>query len=389
MLGVSGTPEYRDGMIEPHTAHGLKVMSVGLLTKANDAMIWRGPMASQALTQMLTQTRWGTEAAPLDILVVDLPPGTGDVQLTMIQKHKPAGAVIVSTPQDLALMDATRAISLFEQADVPIIGLVENMAGYACPHCGEVSDPFGTGGVERFAAALEIPFLGRVPLTLATRIAGDRGEPPAAGDDETAEPFRAIAPAVFRPCRLGGCSRDGGGPGAIGVARAGVGGGRGVLLPATGDLAAHRHQLEGRRARLEGADQPLGIVHMGTGFGVLEDGFADGQAGKRLAQVHRLALVAQLLGATGVLRHVADQRLGVVHQVAVVPVGRVELHHGELGVVAHRDAFVAEVAVDLEHALKPTHQQALEVQLGRDAQEHFLFERVVVCDERLGIGIYT
>jgi ATP-binding protein involved in chromosome partitioning len=116
----------------------------------------------------------------------------------MLSAHRPDGAVLVSTPQDLALIDAARAGQLFEQGEVPIIGLVENMAGYACPHCGEISDPFGQGGVEKFAAALEIPFLGRVPLTLATRIAGDKGEPPAAGDDEAAAPFLAIADKLAR-----------------------------------------------------------------------------------------------------------------------------------------------------------------------------------------------
>ena len=119
--------------------------------------------------------------APTRTLVVDLPPGTGDVQLTMIQKYKPAGAVIVSTPQDLALIDARRAIDLFVKAGVPIIGLVENMAGYACPHCGEVSDPFGRGGAEAAARELGIPFLGRVPLTMAIRAASDAGTPPRGG----------------------------------------------------------------------------------------------------------------------------------------------------------------------------------------------------------------
>ena len=129
-----------------------------------------------------------------DILVVDLPPGTGDVQLTMIQKHRPAGAVIVSTPQDLALIDARRAIDLFVKAGVPIIGLVENMAGYVCPHCGEMSDPFGSGGAEATARAGGIPFLGRVPLDIAIRTASDAGRPPAAGEDDRV--FAGIAAQV-------------------------------------------------------------------------------------------------------------------------------------------------------------------------------------------------
>jgi ATP-binding protein involved in chromosome partitioning len=127
------------------------------------------------------------------LLVVDLPPGTGDIQMSLIQKWKPAGAVIVSTPQDLALIDATRAIDLFRKMDVPILGLVENMSGYACPHCGEVSDPFGSGGAEAAARVMSIPFLGRIPLTLAIRRMSDAGMPPAAGDGEDARPFLDVA----------------------------------------------------------------------------------------------------------------------------------------------------------------------------------------------------
>lgn len=168
--------------------YDVKVLSMGHIVAPGKALAWRGPMTGKALTQ-LVDADWGDT----DLLLIDLPPGTGDVQLSMLSAHRPDGAILVSTPQDLALIDAARAGQLFEQGDVPIIGLVENMAGYACPHCGEISDPFGTGGVEKFAAALDIPFLGRVPLTLATRIAGDKGEPPAAGDDETAAPFAAIA----------------------------------------------------------------------------------------------------------------------------------------------------------------------------------------------------
>jgi ATP-binding protein involved in chromosome partitioning len=172
MLGLSGKPDYVDGAIVPHLAHGLKAMSVGLLTKADDAMIWRGPMASQALTQMLTQTRWGTEDAPLDILVVDLPPGTGDVQLTLIQKTPLDGAVIVSTPQEVALADARRAHRLFEKVGVPTLGLIENMSG----------DIFGRGGAEAEAARLSVPYLGDLPLDAAVREGGDAGAPVVAAD---------------------------------------------------------------------------------------------------------------------------------------------------------------------------------------------------------------
>ena len=185
-------PESRGSKLVPvPNAYGVPMLSTGQIAAPGQAIAWRGPMAGKALEQ-LVDASWGD----IDTLIVDLPPGTGDVQLTMIQKHKPAGAVIVSTPQDLALMDATRAISLFEQADVPIIGLVENMAGYACPHCGEVSDPFGSGGAEAAAKTMGLDFLGRVPLSMGIRLASDGGVPPAAGTDPAGEPFHAIAARV-------------------------------------------------------------------------------------------------------------------------------------------------------------------------------------------------
>jgi ATP-binding protein involved in chromosome partitioning len=174
MLGISGQPDYRDGKMEPHRAHGLLAMSVGLLTKSEDAMIWRGPMASQALTQMLTQTRWGTEDQPLDILVVDLPPGTGDVQLTLIQKTPLDGVVIVSTPQEVALADARRAHTLFQRVNIPTLGLIENMTG----------DVFGRGGAEAEAGRLGIDFLGDLPLDAALREGGDAGVPVVVSDPE-------------------------------------------------------------------------------------------------------------------------------------------------------------------------------------------------------------
>lgn len=188
MLGISGQPEYRDGRIQPHVAHGLKAMSVGLLTRADDAMIWRGPMASQALTQMLTQTAWGTGQAPLDILVVDLPPGTGDVQLTLIQKTPLDGAVIVSTPQEVALADARRAHRLFEKVGVPTLGLVENMTGPV----------FGQGGARAEAGRLSIPFLGDLPLDAAFREGGDSGTPVVVSqpDGDIARRFAALAERV-------------------------------------------------------------------------------------------------------------------------------------------------------------------------------------------------
>ncbi|MGI4731780.1 MAG: Mrp/NBP35 family ATP-binding protein [Janthinobacterium lividum] len=169
-------PEARDKVMIPvKTRWGVPMLSMGQLVEPGRAVAWRGPMAAGALGQMV-DADWGA----VDTLLLDLPPGTGDIQLTMIQKHRPAGAVIVSTPQDLALIDAARAIDLFGKAGIPVIGLVENMAGYVCPACGATSDPFGNGGAEDAARELGIPFLGRVPLDIAIRRASDAGEPPAA-----------------------------------------------------------------------------------------------------------------------------------------------------------------------------------------------------------------
>ena len=180
-----------DRMIPVPSKYGVGVLSMGHLVPAGQALAWRGPMASGALGQLI-DADWGDT----QVLVVDLPPGTGDVQLTMVQKHKPAGAVIVSTPQDLALIDATRAMHLFEQVGVPVVGMVENMSGYVCPHCGNVSDPFGCGGVEQAAAEGQMAFLGRVPLDLAIRKGSDAGEPPAAGDTPQGQAFAVIAARV-------------------------------------------------------------------------------------------------------------------------------------------------------------------------------------------------
>ena len=192
LLDAGSRPQAEGNRLLPvATRFGVPMLSMGQLVAPGQAIAWRGPMAGNALGQ-LVDALWGD----LDALVVDLPPGTGDVQLSMIQRHKPAGALIVSTPQDLALIDAERAIDLFAKANVPLIGLVENMSGYSCPHCGEVSDPFGAGGAEAEARRLGIPFLGRIPLAIAIRTASDAGEPPAAGDEAEAAPFRAIAAAV-------------------------------------------------------------------------------------------------------------------------------------------------------------------------------------------------
>jgi ATP-binding protein involved in chromosome partitioning len=188
IMGNHDKPEAEGQQIIPVATHGVRMLSIGQLVAADSALAWRGPMASSALAQLL-EGQWGDT----EILVVDLPPGTGDVQLSLLQKWKPAGAVIVSTPQDLALIDATRAIDLFRKLNVPLLGLVENMAGYACPHCGEVSDPFGSGGAEAAAGRLGIPFLGRVPLRLSIREASDAGVPPAAGEGEEAAIFAGLA----------------------------------------------------------------------------------------------------------------------------------------------------------------------------------------------------
>jgi len=188
IMGQSARPELVDEMIVPLPAHGVRMLSIGQLIEPGTAVAWRGPMTASALSNLM-EGDWGD----CEILIVDLPPGTGDVQMTLIQKWKPAGAVIVSTPQDLALIDAMRAIDMFRKMDVKVIGLIENMAGYACPHCGEVSDPFGSGGAQAAAGVMDIPFLGRIPLTLEIRRASDAGSPPAAGEGEEAALFRELA----------------------------------------------------------------------------------------------------------------------------------------------------------------------------------------------------
>jgi ATP-binding protein involved in chromosome partitioning len=194
LMGVQGSrPTAKDKLLEPvATPYGVPLLSMGQLVAPDQAIAWRGPMAANALGQLI-DADWAAQ----DTLVIDLPPGTGDVQLTMIQKHKPAGAVIVSTPQDLALIDARRAIDLFEKAGVPIIGIVENMAGYICPHCGDISDPFGRGGAEAAAEELGIEFLGRIPLDMAIRSASDAGVPPASGNGVESLAFSGIAQRVF------------------------------------------------------------------------------------------------------------------------------------------------------------------------------------------------
>ena len=195
MLGVSGKPPVVNGKMQPLEAWGLKAMSVGLLVDADGAMIWRGPMVSSALEQMMSMVDWG----PLDVMVVDMPPGTGEAQLTMAQKVSLSGAVIVSTPQDIALIDARRGVRMFEKVMVPVLGVVENMSSFACPHCGETTHLFGHGGARLEAEKLGVQFLGEIPLLLDIRVTGDAGTPivAAAPDGPAAKAYGAIAARVW------------------------------------------------------------------------------------------------------------------------------------------------------------------------------------------------
>jgi ATP-binding protein involved in chromosome partitioning len=188
LLGTHEKPTAENEKLIPVEAHGIRFLSLGQLVSPGHALAWRGPMATGALANLM-DADWGDT----ELLLVDLPPGTGDVQLSLIQRSRPAGAVIVSTPQDLSLIDARRAVDLFNKTSVPVLGIIENMAIYACPHCGETSHPFGTGGAEQAAAEMGVPFLGRLSLSLAIREASDAGSPPAASDAPEADAFKEIA----------------------------------------------------------------------------------------------------------------------------------------------------------------------------------------------------
>ena len=200
MMGVQGKPESLDGKsMEPMIGHGVRVMSIGFLIDGDQAMIWRGPMASQALDQLLHQTHWGT--APddeLDYLVVDMPPGTGDIQLTLSQKVPLTGAVIVTTPQDIALIDARKGIKMFEKVGVPILGIVENMAVHVCSACGHIEHVFGVDGGKKMATELGMDYLGALPLSMDIRLQADSGKPTvvAAPDSEAARLYGEIARKV-------------------------------------------------------------------------------------------------------------------------------------------------------------------------------------------------
>ena len=174
MMGIQGRPETEDGKtMEPMQNHGVQVMSIGFLVKPDDAMIWRGPMATQALEQLLRQTNW----KDLDYLIVDMPPGTGDIQLTLSQRVPMTGAVIVTTPQDIALLDARKGIRMFEKVGVPILGVIENMAVHVCSNCGHTEHIFGADGGQRMAAELNARYLGALPLDMQIRLQADSGKP--------------------------------------------------------------------------------------------------------------------------------------------------------------------------------------------------------------------
>ena len=196
MMGVNGRPDSPDGqMLEPMTGHGIKVMSMGFLVAEDTPMIWRGPMVMSALQQMLRDVNWGE----LDVMVVDMPPGTGDAQLTMAQQVPLAGAVIVSTPQDIALLDARKGLNMFRKVDVPVLGIIENMSYFKCPNCGHESHVFGHGGAREEADRLGVEFLGEVPLHIDIRTTSDSGQPIVVSQPESdhATVFRGIADRIW------------------------------------------------------------------------------------------------------------------------------------------------------------------------------------------------
>ncbi len=206
LLAIRGRPETLGGnRLRPMTGYGLTVMSIGFLVAEETPMIWRGPMVMSALTQMLREVEWGT----LDVMIVDMPPGTGDAQLTMAQQVPLAGAVIVSTPQDLALIDARRGVEMFKRVNVPVLGVIENMSYFVCPKCGERHDIFGHGGAHAEADKLGVPFLGEVPLHMAIRETSDSGRPVVATDPDGphAKVYREIAQRVREQLQRKGAGR--------------------------------------------------------------------------------------------------------------------------------------------------------------------------------------
>jgi ATP-binding protein involved in chromosome partitioning len=207
MMGISGRPSSPDGkIIIPMEAHGVTCMSIGFLVPQDTPMIWRGPMVMGALEQMMGDVQWG----PQDVLVVDMPPGTGDAQLTMAQRVPIAGAVIVSTPQDLSLIDAKKGLNMFRKVEVPVLGIVENMSYFHCPHCGERSDIFSHGGAAQAATQMGVDFLGEIPLDMAIRSGGDDGTPIVAADPDGAhaKAYRAIAEKIWAKVGTGASQPD-------------------------------------------------------------------------------------------------------------------------------------------------------------------------------------
>ncbi|MCT4610240.1 MAG: Mrp/NBP35 family ATP-binding protein [Pelagimonas sp.] len=195
MFGLNGRPSSPDGKtIIPLHAHGVTVMSMGSMLAEDKAVVWRGPMLMGALQQMMMQVDWGEQ----DVLIVDLPPGTGDVQLTLGQKSDVAGAIVVSTPQDVALLDARKALDAFESLKTPVLGLIENMAVFTCPHCGKDSHIFGHGGVASEAEKLGAPLLAQLPIDLDTRLGGDGGTPIATGDSPMAQAYADLADRLIQ-----------------------------------------------------------------------------------------------------------------------------------------------------------------------------------------------
>lgn len=199
LTGLNEKPaQDKNEQLVPLQAHGLKIMSIGFLIENEAPMIWRGPMVQTALYQMLRDVAWGTKTDPLDVLIVDMPPGTGDAQLTLAQKVPLAGAVIVSTPQDLALIDARKGIEMFRKVNVPVLGIVENMSAYVCTHCGHEEHIFGHGGAKAEAEKIGVPFLGEIPLHASIRAMSDAGTPVAAQDSPQADIYRQIAQGVWQ-----------------------------------------------------------------------------------------------------------------------------------------------------------------------------------------------